>query len=99
MKCIENHKDLFDLSLKSLPAVGRRAIKRAERAFRNSLKNSLTNIKLKGINKSIEKKRGRWKDHGLWNETSQSKKDDKESYQEEIVISGVLPPIEAIFFS
>jgi hypothetical protein len=39
--------------LKSLPAVGRRAIKRAERAFGSSLKNSLTNIKLKGINKSI----------------------------------------------
>jgi hypothetical protein len=33
------------------------------------------------------------------NETSQSKKDDKESYQEEIVISGVPPPIESdIFF-
>ena len=33
------------------------------------------------------------------NETSQSKKDDKESYQEEIVISGVPPPTESnIFF-
>ena len=33
------------------------------------------------------------------NETSQSKKDDKESYQEEIVISRVPPPIECdIFF-
>jgi hypothetical protein len=35
----------------------------------------------------------------LRNETSQSKKDDKESYQEEIVISRVPPPIESdIFF-
>jgi hypothetical protein len=58
----------------------------------------LTNIKLKGINKSIYKK-GRWKNHGLRHETSQSKKDDKESYQEEIVISGIPPPIESdIFF-
>jgi len=35
----------------------------------------------------------------LRNETSQSKKDHKESYEEEIVISMVPPPIESdIFF-
>jgi hypothetical protein len=34
----------------------------------------------------------------LRNETSQSKKDDKESYEEEIVISGVPPPIEGRYF-
>ena len=38
------------------------------------------------------------KNHGLRNETSQSKKDDKESYQEEIINSGVLLPLKAIFF-
>jgi hypothetical protein len=57
----------------------------------------LTNIKLKGINKSIYKK-GRWKNHGLRHETSQSKKDDKESYQEEIVIRGFLLRLKRYFF-
>ena len=39
------------------------------------------------------------KNYGLRNETSQSKKDHKESYEEEIVLSIVPPPIESdIFF-
>ena len=42
---------------------------------------------------------GEVKNHGLRNETSQSKKDHKESCEEEIVISMVPPPIESdIFF-
>jgi hypothetical protein len=40
----------------------------------------LTNIKLKGINKSIYKKDiGRWQDYGLRDEASQNEEDDEEN--------------------
>jgi hypothetical protein len=46
----------------------------------------LTNIKLKGINKSIYKKDREVKNHGLRNETSESEEGNQESYEKEEVV-------------
>jgi hypothetical protein len=59
----------------------------------------LTNIKLKGINKSIYKKdEGGEKNHGLRDETSESEKGNQESYEKEEVVREKYFGFRAVIF-